>query len=346
MATTDPVRVMFIGDPHFRQQYIKVVDEFVRQTIEMVETQKPDVVVVGGDTLHDHEQARESCQSRAIAWFKELALRAYTIVLIGNHDRPNNQHFLTKSHFFTGLEGTKNLKVVDNAAFSVELKKSDITYRFIAVPYVPNGRFAEALKTLKTSIESHPPAAIFAHQEFKGVKMGAMISEEGDVWPAEGPLVISGHIHEQQIIGGNIFYVGTPYQTSFAEEPNKGIWFFDFKGNGAPAARLVKLKLRVKQSVTIAPKDLPTFKAPDATFDFRLIITGPQEEVEACKQTRAYKDLHALPHVKIVCRPILDIKSIVGQEEKPLSYLQRLYDAVKEKPAHLNAYQRVLGGTQ
>jgi hypothetical protein len=176
--------------------------------------------------------------------------------------------------------------------------------------------------------------------------MGAMISEEGDVWPAEGPLVISGHIHEQQIIGGNIFYVGTPYQTSFAEEPNKGIWFFDFKGNGAPAARLVKLKLRVKQSVTIAPKDLPTFKAPDATFDFRLIITGPQEEVEACKQTRAYKDLHALPHVKIVCRPILDIKSIVGQEEKPLSYLQRLYDAVKEKPAHLNAYQRVLGGTQ
>lgn len=346
MTTVDPIRVMVVGDPHFRQQYIKVVDEFTRQTIEMVETQKPDMVVISGDTLHEHESTRESCQSRAVAWFKELALRAYTIVLIGNHDRPNNQHFLTKSHFFNGLEGTRNLKIVDNAAFSVELKKSDVTYRFVAVPYVPNGRFGEALKTLKTSIESSPPAAIFAHQEFKGVKMGAIISEEGDEWPTDNPIIISGHVHEHQIIGGNIIYVGTPYQTSFSEDTNKGIWFFDFKGRDAPTARMVKLKLRVKQSVTIAPKDLATFKAPDATFDFRLIITGPQEEVEACKQTRAFKDLHALPHVKIVCRPILDIKKIANMEEKPISYLQRLHNAIVTKPDLLAAYQKVLGGTQ
>lgn len=343
----DAIKIMVIGDPHFRQKWIKVVDEFTRQTIELVENPntRPDIVVVLGDTLNDHEQARESCHTRAINWFKELAQRAYTIVLIGNHDRPTNTHYLTGHHFFNGLEGVKNLKIVDKAALSTEVTKGDHSYRFVSVPYVPNGRFNDALDTLKTSIKAVRPTAIFAHQEFKGCKMGAIVSTEGDEWPLDAPLVISGHVHEHQIPQDNIIYVGTPYQISYAEDCNKGVYIFSFDGQKNPDAKRIKLKLRVKQSVTMSPKELGNFKLPDPTVDFRLIIQGPQEEVEACKQTRVYKEAIALPHIKIVLRPLLDVRTVLKKEEKPVPYVKRLYDAVKDTELH-ETYLTVLGGTQ
>jgi DNA repair exonuclease SbcCD nuclease subunit len=344
----DSVKVLVIGDPHLRQKWIKVVDEFTRQTIELVDNPntRPDIVVILGDTLHDHEQTRESCHTRAINWFKELAQRVYTIVLIGNHDRPSNSHYLTGSHFFNGLEGIKNLKIVDRAALSTEVTKGNHTYRFVSVPYVPNGRFEDALGTLKTDIKSSRPTAIFAHQEFKGCKMGAIVSTDGDVWPTDAPLVISGHVHEHQIPQDNMIYVGTPYQTSYSEDANKAVYTFVFDGKKDPEIKRIRLKLRVKQSLTISPKELADFKLPDATTDFRLVIKGPQEEVEACKQTRVYKEAAALPHIKIVLRPILDVRSIVGKEEKPIPYIRRLYDSVKNDPEIFDMYVKVLGKVQ
>lgn len=343
----DAIKVMVIGDPHFRQKWIKVVDEFTRQTIELAENPntRPDIIVVLGDTLHDHEQTRESCHTRAVKWFRELAQRAYTIVLIGNHDRPSNTHYLTESHFFNGLEGTKNLKIVDRYAVSTEVTKGDHSYRFVSVPYVPNGRFADALATLKTDIKTVRPTVIFAHQEFKGCKMGAIVSTDGDVWPLDAPMVISGHVHEHQIPQDNIIYVGTPYQTSYAEDSNKGVYTFTFDGKKPPEIKRIKLKLRVKQSVTLAPKDLANFKLPDATIDFRLVIQGPQEEVEACKQTRIYKEACASPHIKVVLRPILNVQNIIKRDEKPIPYIRRLYDAVKDTELH-ETYLKVLGNTQ
>lgn len=343
----DSVKVMVIGDPHFRQKWIKVVDEFTRQTIELVDNPntKPDIIVVLGDILHDHEQTRESCHSRAVNWFKELASRAYTIVLIGNHDRPSNTHYLTKSHFFNGMEGVKNLKIVDNSAISTEVTKGKNTYRFVSVPYVPNGRFADALTTLKTDIKTSRPTAIFAHQEFKGCKMGAIVSTDGDVWPLDAPLVISGHVHEHQIPQDNIIYVGTPYQTSYAEDCNKGIYTFVFDGQKDPQIKRTKLKLRVKQSVTMTPKEFANFKIPDATIDFRLIIQGPHEEVEACKQSRIYKEAAACPHIKIILRPILDVQNILRKEEKYIPYTKRLYDSVKDTDL-FDVYVRILGKAQ
>ena len=68
---------------------------------------------------------------------------------------------------------------------------------------------------------------IFAHQEFRGCKMGKEISK-GDEWNAEYPLVISGHIHDYQIVGKNILYPGSSIQHTYTETHNKRIWLVDW----------------------------------------------------------------------------------------------------------------------
>lgn len=72
----------------------------------------------------------------------------------------------------------------------------------------------------KSSNKCH---AIFAHQEFYGAKMGAIISEQGDKWPHEYPLIISGHIHDYGRPQNNIIYTGTPMQHAFGDQDTKSI---------------------------------------------------------------------------------------------------------------------------
>ncbi len=342
----DTLDILVIGDPHFRAKYIKVVDEFIQQTLTAIEVKKPDIVVILGDTLHDHEQTRESCHSRAVQWFKDIAKLAHLIVLIGNHDRPNNGHFLTTNHFFNGMKGHENIVIVDKA-HSVDVTKNSHPYRFVCMPYVPPGRFQEALDTLKTPIDTEGkiPTAIFCHQEIKGCKMGAIASEHGDVWPLDNPYLICGHIHEYQSPQENVLYVGTPYQTTYAEDTNKGLYIFSFTPKGRTVKR-IKLNLRVKQTITLAPGDLKTFKIPEDNMDLRILIYGLQAEVEACKQLPIFKELYALPHIKIVLRPILDIKSISGPKVPQVPYLKSLYNEIAQDTALKATYVEILGDSQ
>jgi hypothetical protein len=103
---------------------------------------------------------------------------------------------------------------------------------FVFVPYVPPGMFRQALEFIDPTLDFLQTAdAIFAHQEFRGCKMGPVISEVGDMWPMEGisqsPLVICGHIHDRQELPG-ILYVGTPIQNGFSDSyMDKGICLFD-----------------------------------------------------------------------------------------------------------------------
>ena len=344
------VSALVIGDCHFRSKYIKTVDEFIKQTLEVAAAKRPDIIIVLGDVLHDHETTKESVHSRACSWFEALAAISYTVVLVGNHDRPSNQHFLTENHFFNGIKGkSPNLIIVDKC-HSFEVSKADHAHRFVCVPYVPPGRFREALETLKTSIEERVPSAIFGHQEMKGAQMGAIKSEHGDEWPLDAPPLISGHIHEFQELQPNMLYVGTPIQTSFAEKDDKGIYMFHFAhGQKAmPKPIRIRLKLRVKQSIEISPKDFMAskFEMPRESTDLRIVIKGPQADVEACKQTKLYRDLANQPHIKIVLRPILDLRLTQGTVLPQKSFMKSLYSEVSGEESLRKLFVEILGDIQ
>lgn len=341
------INVLCVGDPHLTVKHLRIVDEFIKQTLEAIEAKKPDIVVILGDTLHNHETTNVECHKRACDWFRSIAAICPLIVLLGNHDLKNNSQFLTDNHFFHCMENTPNVTIVSKA-YSMEVTKSGVTHRFVCLPYVPPGRFGEALNTLKTSIDDKVPTAIFAHQEFKGCKMGAIVSEHGDEWPLDAPLVISGHIHEYQIPQPNVIYVGTPYQTTYAENSDtKGLYLFAFKSPKAVEIKRIKLKLRVKQSIEIAPSQLnANFKIPDSAMDLRIIIKGPQADVEACKQLKLFKELSAMPHVQIVLRPILDLKAVQGTERPVENYMKSLYGEASRDEVLRQLFHEVLGEIQ
>lgn len=343
--TKTMLNILAIGDPHFRASYIKVVDDFVKQTLDLVIHRKPDAVVILGDILHDHEQARESCHTRAVNWFKELAKHVLVIVLIGNHDRPNNAHFLTESHFFNGVKGHKNIIIVDKVKSLQFTKKghdasgkiTENTFRVVCVPYVPPGSFQKALDTLEVPISQDKPAIIFSHQEYRGAKMGAIESVDGDVYELDMPLNISGHVHEYQVLANNLIYLGTPYQTSYSENTKKGVFLLELgyvegdKKSVKLDMKRVQLNLRTKMSVTLTAQEFPKFELPQGNIDVRIQITGKQEAVEAIKYSELYKKLKLLPNVKLCLIPVFDGEFKPNVEKK--SYIEALRSEIAgDKP--------------
>lgn len=237
------VRVLAIGDPHFKMNNLAMMDLFVTKILKIIKVTDPDIIVVLGDTLDRHELIDMEAHSKASKFLMSLADITQTYVLIGNHDRRNNSDFQSDVHPFTGLENYENLTIVSKA-----MKKYIVPKRrcgenaqganFLFVPYVPNGRFADALKTIDLTefdggyVTEHIDA-IFAHQEFKGCKMGGIISTTGDIWELKNPLVISGHIHEQQKFE-NIIYTGSPLHHNHGcgdHGGKKSVGLFEFNVN-------------------------------------------------------------------------------------------------------------------
>ena len=341
------VRVLVIGDPHFDMKSLSIVDTFIRQTIDLVKSNKPDVVVILGDVLHTHEKARIECHSRAVSWFKELATYSHTIVLIGNHDRANNGVYLTNEHFFTGLEGYDGLVIVATGPYSFDVSNGGESLRFVAVPYVPKGRLHEALSKLTIPLAERRPIAVFGHQDLKGAKMGAVICKDGDIWPEDYPLLVNGHYHEHQTLNGNIIMPGTPYQTTYNEEMNKGVYMFTFtEGKAMPEIKRIKLNLRIKMSVRKTPSEFAAMKVPDLSCELRIIVQGEESEIAALKVSKQYKEFSKLTNVKIVLSPILNVVALKKTVEVSEGFYHLFYKSISEDPDLIQLYQELLGDMQ
>lgn len=207
-----------IGDIHFNVKNSIESDEFISELYKHLENNVYDFVVILGDILHTFEQSQQSSFNRASSLLISLNKICKTYLIIGNHDRPNNNVFMTDEHFFNSFKKYKNIRVIDKT-----LRDGD----YIFVPYVAPGRFKEALN----DIDKKNVKCIFAHQEFKGCKLGMLKSEIGDVWSEEDIPIISGHIHDFHIPQKNIFYVPTPFQHGFSDNGEKFICNFKINDN-------------------------------------------------------------------------------------------------------------------
>lgn len=235
------MNIIVIGDPHFKNSTKKDGDLYIKNTLEIIERISPTFVVILGDVLDTHDVAKISPFKQVYLWLSLISKICPVYLIIGNHDLMNQNQFLTDNHFFYPLKVFEdpNITVVDTVKY-VEIDD----YEFVFCPYVPPGKFVKALNTLLEDDYNWDLCdCIFAHQEFKGCKMGAIISEIGDEWDESYPPVISGHIHDRQDVGENIFYTGSSIQHAFGENPNKGIFhvvFTDEQNFGERAQLLSK----------------------------------------------------------------------------------------------------------
>lgn len=196
------MNILVVGDPHFKVNNIKETQCMSNEIIRIAKEKEPDMIVVLGDILDTHEQINMLAYNNAITLLRQLQDLAPLYVLIGNHDRVNNQVFLTDQHVFGALHYWNNTTIV-HTTIRIVLNG----YNFVLVPYVPNGRFHEALD----EVEWKDADIIFAHQEFKGASLGAKRSIYGDIWALDNPYVISGHIHDFAQLQPNLLYAGTFY---------------------------------------------------------------------------------------------------------------------------------------
>jgi len=277
--------IMFIGDPHFQAKNIQEVELFIKNITIQANDRNPDLIIIGGDLLHDHERLHTTPLNKCYEFINNMRNIAKTYVLVGNHDYIQNQQYLTQNHWMNSMKEWENVIIVDKVNY--ELINDNL---FVFVPYVPNGRFIDALNTIGD--KWHNCKCIFAHQEFYGCKMGAFLSEDGDKWPDDYPNVISGHIHCKQKPQKNIYYSGSSLQHSFGENTNKIIPFLTFyKDKKNYDLEELDLKLPRKKTFYLDVEDIDSYKIKETRDKIKITVSGNYEQFKALKKTKKYKSI-------------------------------------------------------
>jgi hypothetical protein len=337
-----PVTALVIGDPHFKVSNIPETDAMVEAIIRTAIDRKPDIIVVLGDILDRHETIHVSPLTRSVKFLARLSQISRTFVLIGNHDLKNNRQYFSEEHPFTALKfWGDNLTIVDTTTVAIIKEKV-----FVFVPYVPPGRFEEALNVCPNWIHA---TCIFGHQEFKGAHMGAIISTEGDIWPLTNPYVVTGHIHDYQELQANVLYTGTPIQHSFGDRHDKTISYFIFHSINDRDQERIDLGLRRKQIIRITCGEVSRY-VPKQNCELKIIISGLSGEIKAI-MNHINIDMWKKAGHKIAYKDI-PLDTNIDQHNKsiihaaPPRFSSILYDTVSCYPRLGSLYTRIFGNTK
>ena len=320
------MRILVIGDEHFENKNDSETTQMCDSIYRIVLEHKPNIIVSLGDSLHQHSNIHMAPLRKATNFFHRLSqMCEHLYILIGNHDRPNNMTFLTDESPFLACKMWPNTTVVDKVYTDEENK-------LVFVPYVPNGRFMEALKTVNIDENNISDYKLyFAHQEFKGCKMGAIMSLNGDEWNPSWPMCISGHIHEYQMPQDNLLYPGTPIQLGYGTPPSKGVLLFTL-GEEIKNENFLELNVARKVIVHLTPEQLLKYKLPDNTY-VKLICKGDSKTIREITKMENVAELIKNPRVKFTI-----------QEEKKkntsdtfckvetIGYQKRLFSAIETQP--------------
>lgn len=309
------MRILAIGDIHIKSDNVKIINLLKTKIVSYIEKNTIDIIVILGDVLDTHEKIHSELMNVAYDFIHELKKHNSVYVLVGNHDYVNNQQFLTNKHWMNAMKEWTNVTIVDSV-----IKYNDLVF----CPYVPNGRFIEALNTINDWKKSK---CIFAHQEFKSCNMGNYISEHGDVWNKTFPMVISGHIHDSHKVGDNIYYTGSSIQTSFDTSDKNTIAVITIKDN--INIEEINFNLPRKEVKYIDINELKSYEHIETKNSVKLKLEGTNEEFRSIKNTKKYKDL-IKSGVKIVFKQKLD--SLVSNKSiNCINFSSLLKETVKER---------------
>lgn len=283
-SAKDELRIICIGDLHYRKENLSEAAVYNKRVLDHCAAIKPDIIVLLGDVLHLHGKDGSLVANFAWTFLKELRVYAHVVTLMGNHDMSDGCQFLTDRHLFNPCKLWSRITIVDKVRhLSVKGRK------LVFCPYVPDGRFVEALETMDNWEYIMQADCIFAHQSFYGCKYSeTRTCETGDRWNKDYPLVISGHIHTPHRLGENIVYVGSAMQHHHGDFPTNSIALLRWtEGN----LSLNRLEIPLKQRVTLVRKlqsmeDIEALKAQLASnkhHDVRLCVSGSKSIINECK---------------------------------------------------------------
>ena len=319
------IKILAIGDPHSKRSNQEEIKECAKRAGEAILKTKPKAVVILGDLANDHEKLYLTALN-GIVFFLDLICKVSSSVgakvyyIVGNHDAANNQLFLTDEHVFNAFKNWPNLVVVDRV---ITLHSSDGLITMC--PYVPPGRLVEALDAYEPN-KWRTSMVIFCHQEFKGTQIGRDLSQVGDDWSLDMPMVVSGHIHDYTQLKPNILYVGAPYDIIFGDSGDKGISLLTFDNGLLVGQQRIDLGLPRKITLNLTVKEALQYKA-DGASNVRMNITGTTQEFAKFKTTEQYEELSK--KVKIIPQITDPIKTAKNTKRK--GYIDLLLEETKKE---------------
>jgi DNA repair exonuclease SbcCD nuclease subunit len=330
------IRLLVIGDLHIKKTNLSIIDTLLIRILKVIRSTTCDAVVILGDTLHTHEKISMEALSKATHFLKTLTEVVNVFLLIGNHDRINNSDFLSSKHPFEALKMWKNIWIIDRPRHFKIAEKN-----FVFVPYVSCGRFHEALDLLKESVHMSDITCIFAHQEFRGAQMGAIKSTVGDKWDKENALVVSGHIHQYQVLQNNLIYVGTPYMSKYGEKDNKVILLMTFE-ESALKRDLIDLKMPKKRIIHLTPEQLSSFKYTGED-EIKIKVSGDLATLKSLSKSDTMNQL-AEQGINIMFKPVQT--STKREQSVQRSYADIFRELVKENKDCLTLLNKLLNSEQ
>jgi DNA repair exonuclease SbcCD nuclease subunit len=285
--------VLCIGDIHVQtsnlsQMHILLsrLEDFITQNNETI-----DIILFMGDILHNHERLHTVPFNFVTDMFNKLRKLKPLYVLVGNHDYINNSQFLSNNHWMNCFRHYDNMHIIDHV-----VSISQNNYNIILCPFVPDGRFVEALNSVDT-LNWKKADAIFAHQLLDGAKMGAIVAENIEKWNEAYPLVISGHIHDKQKPQSNLYYTGSCIQHAFGEKHDKTICLVKIDTN--ISLNEIDLKLPTKQilyydmdeiiNTDTQSSILQIIQTPNVQY--KITISGDYSQFKQFKKSSFFSDI-------------------------------------------------------
>ena len=131
---------LVIGDTHFKVNNVRRAKIMMKRVLHIARLIRPRFIVELGDTQDRHEHLHVVPFMLAEEFQRALVEIAPVYLLVGNHDRPTNKVFLTNEHPFNSFKIWPGMTVVDTTLYT-EIDGIPMCF----VPYVPTGRFNEAL---------------------------------------------------------------------------------------------------------------------------------------------------------------------------------------------------------
>jgi DNA repair exonuclease SbcCD nuclease subunit len=278
--------ILAIGDAHIKTSNISDIELFLDELKNLLNKEKFDLIVVLGDTLHDHNKLDSIPLSYATKYFLLLSNHCPLFVLVGNHDYISNSQFLTDKHWLNPFKHSKyNITIVDKVIQHENL---------LFVPYVPDGKFNEAIRTTNLLNIN----LIFAHQTFNGSKMGAVHNTNVEDWKENIP-IISGHLHDKQLIKTDntfIYYTGSSMQHAYGENHDKTIIKITTSDKNINFSDIteIKLNLPVRKIKSLHISKIDKFikknyeKIKSGMIKYRINIECNSEEYKIFRKSKEY----------------------------------------------------------
>lgn len=288
------LNILALGDAHFQTNNSEKVDRYLSNLAAFINQHKDniDIIIVLGDTLHNHSKLDERPLSKAKEYIDLLRSYKQTFILVGNHDMNDERLFLTKKHWLNVFKGLPNVEVIDDITI-----RTINNHKIVLSPYVSSGRFIEALNTKKGEWEN--ARAVFAHQTIRGAKMGSIIDQDADEWKDEYPWFISGHIHLSHWPKGknkNAYYTGSIFQVSIDEDPNKHIVIVSI--NNDVTINEYNLNLPKERIIHCDIKDMEDFTLPnELDTKYVLYLSGTHDDFNSFIKTKQCRLLEQDPRL-------------------------------------------------